>query len=239
LCSTSSSMSGTKPSASVIAARSAHASERPSAASFVAGERRSPELSHDLGEQFERLGAGVVGAPWDEPAASEVDVGPDLLGDLLGRADEVVGAPLLERLAPDGERPAGGDLGLGAADVHVGRPRHADLVGVAADGGAVVTQHVTLVGPLLGRPAEVRAVGVAGDGPQRELLAAAADPDRWVRLLDRLRIALGALDLVVLPGVGRLTLGPHRPHDLDGLGEHAEPVLRLREVVAVRAVLVL
>ena len=40
----------------------------------------SAEVGHDLvGEQRQRLGVGVVGAPRDEAAAAEVDVGLDLL----------------------------------------------------------------------------------------------------------------------------------------------------------------
>ena len=61
--------------------------------------------------------------------------------------------------------------------------------------------------PLVGLAAEVRAVGVPGDDPQRELLAAAADPDRRVGPLHRLRIAVGPAQLVVLAVVGGLRAG--------------------------------
>ena len=43
---------------------------------------------------------------------------------------------------------------------------------------------------------------MAGHDPQRELLASAADEDRRVRLLDRLRVALGAVQLVVRAAIG-------------------------------------
>ena len=61
----------------------------------------------------------------------------------------------------------------------------------------------------------------------------ATHPDRWVRRLERLRIAVGAHGLVVGALVRRLRFGPHRAHDLDALTEHADAVLRLGELVAV------
>jgi hypothetical protein len=103
----------------------------------------------------------------------------------------------------------------------------------------VLVQHVALVGEHLGRPTEVGAVGVLRDRAQRQLLATATDPDRRMRLLERLRVALGPTDVVVVALERGLALGPHRPHDLHGLVEHPDPVLRLREVVPVRPVLLL
>ena len=70
---------------------------------------------------------------------------------------------------------------------------------------------------LVGLAAEVRRVGEPGDDPQRELLAAAADEDLRVRLLERLRVALGAVELEVLAVVADVGLAPHRLHDLDRL----------------------
>ena len=63
----------------------------------------SAQAAGDLGEEAEGLGIGIVAAPRLEAGAAEVDVGADLLGDLLGCADQVPGSPRLDWLAP--ERP--------------------------------------------------------------------------------------------------------------------------------------
>ncbi len=60
-----------------------------------------------------------------------------------------------------------------------------------------------------------------------------------MRLLQRLGVALRAVELEVLAVVGGVGLGPHRPHDLDGLGQHGDAVLRRQELVAVPPELVL
>src|SRR5262249_40736196 len=69
---------------------------------------------HLLGEEDERLGVRVVGAPRYEAGAPQLHVGLDLLAHLLRRADEVPTPPPLDRLVPG---PAGRpDLGLAGAD---------------------------------------------------------------------------------------------------------------------------
>ena len=84
----------------------------------------------------------------------------------------------------------------------------------------MLVQHAHLVPEVLhvgGR--EVPDVGVARHDAQGELLAAAADDEGRIRLLDRLRLAAGLLELVVAPvEVGEL-LGPEPPGDLAGLAE--------------------
>src|SRR5688572_10999407 len=79
------------------------------------------ELGEDLfAEEAQRLGVGVVGAPGHEAAATEVHVGPHLLGHLLGGADEVAGGPRLDGLAPEAAAAGVGDLLLGLPDEDLG-----------------------------------------------------------------------------------------------------------------------
>ena len=84
---------------------------------------------------------------------------------------------------------------------------------------AVRLEHGELVAELVDAAAEVPAVGVAGDEAQQHLLAAAADHDRRIRLLHRLRIAPGVAHPVVPAREGRPLLGPHAPADLQRLVE--------------------
>ena len=59
------------------------------------------EVGHHVGgEEFERFGVGIIGAPGDETGAAEVDLALDLLAHLLGGAHQVGLTPALERLAP-------------------------------------------------------------------------------------------------------------------------------------------
>ena len=68
--------------------------------------------------------------------------------------------------------------------------RQLDLPGIATDGGAVLVQDAHLVLEVLHIGGhEVPDVGVLRHDAQGELLAAAADDERWIRLLDRLRLA--------------------------------------------------
>ena len=68
-------------------------------------------------------------------------------------------------------------------------PGFLDRVVAAPLGVAVRTQHVELVAELVDRAAVVPDVGVARDETEEDLLAAAADEDRRMRLAHRLRIA--------------------------------------------------
>ena len=63
-----------------------------------------------------------------EAGAAEVDVGLQLLGHLLGCADEVAGVPRLERFAVEAPGASVEDLLLGLADEGLRRPRLLDLV---------------------------------------------------------------------------------------------------------------
>src|SRR5207248_5524016 len=108
-----------------------------------------------------------------------------------------------------------------------------DLVVVAPDVLAVLLQHFALVGEVVRLAREVRPMRVPGDDAERELLAAATDPDRRMRALHRFRVALRAGELEVAAVVFDLGLGPHQLHDLDGLAQHPDAHLRLGELVAV------
>ena len=173
------------------------------------------------------------------PGAAQVSVLLDALGHLLGRPDQVAGRPRLDRLAPERPRARLLELGFGLANEHLGRPGLADLVVVAPDVFAVALEQLAFRGVLVGLAAEVGAVGMAGDDPQRQLRPAAADPDRRVWILQRLGVAVRAGQRVVAALVRRLLVGPHRVHDLDALSKHPDAHLRLGELEAVAAVLVL
>src|SRR5215210_2493152 len=78
-----------------------------------------------------------------------------------------------------------------------------------------------------------------GHQPQRDLLAAAPDPERWVGLLHALRLVYGPVYRVELALEDRLVLGPHAVNYLASLPEHPHPHRYLGEAVAVGAPLVL
>ena len=138
--------------------------------------------------------SGVVASTTARSRAAEVDVALDLLGHLLRRADEVAGPPRLERLAP--ERAASRAAAISASVSRTNTSGDHVLV-ISSSSRPTAAQWPFSTSRLWahswGLPPKFAAVGVAGDDPQRELLAAAADPDRRVRLLERLRVALGAV----------------------------------------------
>src|SRR5215210_2037141 len=78
-----------------------------------------------------------------------------------------------------------------------------------------------------------------GHQPQRDLLAAAPDPERWVGLLHALRLVYGPVYRVELALEDRLVLGPHAVNYLASLPEHPHPLGHFGEAVAVGAPLVL
>ena len=94
--------------------------------------------------------------------------------------------------------------------------------------------------PLVGLAAEVGRVGVAGDDPQRELLAAAADQDLRVRLLHRLGVALRAVEREVLARRSVTSGSVHIAFTISTVSR-STPMrsLALRELVAVAVELVL
>ncbi len=66
-----------------------------------------------------------------------------------------------------------------------------DLLVVAPEVLAVPAQHAELVAQPVGISADVAGVAPAGDELQGDLLAAAPDPERRVRLLDALGLVYG------------------------------------------------
>jgi von Willebrand factor type A domain len=105
---------------------------------------------------------------------------------------------------------------------HVVR-RLVDRVVVAADRRAVLAQDVQLPGLVPPRE-QVARVGVLRHHAQRLLLPAAADHDRRVRPGQRLRRVQRPPQLVVLPLVRLLVIGPHLQADLHRLLEPLEPL---------------
>ena len=86
---------------------------------------------------------------------------------------------------------------------------------------------------------EVGVGGVLGRDPQGELLSAPGDPERGMGVLQRLGAADGAIDHVVAAFEPSLVFGPHQLHDLDRLGELADPHCGPGELVAVGLVFAL
>src|SRR5690606_16690518 len=115
-----------------------------------------------------------------------------------------------------------------------------DLVKVAPDRIAVLAQHFELaLDDLRLTRADIACVAVLGDQLERDPLAAATDPERWVRLAHTLRLVDGLVDRVVLAPEDHIILGPHAMDDLDSLAEAPHPIPQLRPLIAVGAPLVL
>ena len=116
--------------------------------------------------------------------------------------------------------------------------RAGDRVEVAAEAVAVLAQDRRLVDELLEPDLPVRRVGMLGRDAERHALAATADPDLG-ELLDRLRIAVRAIEVDVCAGKRDRLLGPQSLHRVEGLVERSEAITGRRELVAVGAVLAL
>jgi 3-hydroxyisobutyrate dehydrogenase-like beta-hydroxyacid dehydrogenase len=121
-------------------------------------------------------------------------------------------------------------------DAHVDRA--GDLVHVPPERGAVPGEHLLQLQPLLRALGDgVPLLGPARHGPQRPLLAPAADRDRRVRPLDGLRLAPGLGELDV-PPVERGSGLAQQPDDgLYALVEPVEPFLQGRQLDPVRVAL--
>src|SRR5450759_306719 len=107
-----------------------------------------------------------------------------------------------------------------------------DLGHVPTDGATGILQlrDQLLHLPGITAPGGVPHVGVARDQPQRAL-AGGADPDRRVRLLDRLRVRNGVIEVVVTAVEVGTLLGPQRLDDLQRLAEPAHPVIQALDAV--------
>src|SRR5262249_8469473 len=108
------------------------------------------------------------------------------------------------------------------------------------DRGAVLMQDGDLALELIDRAAaEVPNIGMLRHYAQGQLLAAAADHEGRVGLLDRLRLAARLLELVVAPvEVGQM-LGPEHLCQLARLTQPSDALARLVEWDAHAAMLVL
>src|SRR5665647_1504383 len=111
--------------------------------------------------------------------------------------------------------------------------------GFAPDVAAVPRQDRGLVREALNGPVDVGVVTHPGHDPQGLLLPAAGDPQRDVRLLQRLGVHPGAVHLEVRPVQGGLAGLPGLLHDLHALVQGADPHPGAGEAVAVGPPLVL
>ena len=113
-----------------------------------------------------------------------------------------------------------------------------DRIEVATDLVAILREQPRLAHEALDARLPVGLVGVLGLDAQRHLLAAATDPDLG-QLLDRLRVAVRAVERQVLALEGDGLLGPEPLHDLERLVEDREARARARVRDAVGLVLAL
>ncbi len=91
----------------------------------------------------------------------------------------------------------------------------------------------------VGVAADVARIGIFRHQLERHLLAAAADPQRRIRLAHTFRLVDRLVDGVVLARKGRIVFRPHLDQNLSGLAEGPHALARLREPVAIRAPFVL
>ena len=150
-----------------------------------------------LGQRLQRVGLGVERQVHDD----EVDA----------------------RVAVGGRRRDRGLQATVRVDAHVDRT--SDLVHVPPDGGAVPGQHLLQLGPVLRALRDgVPLLGEARHGAQRALLAPAADGDRRVRPLHRLRLAPRVGEPNVPSGERGGGLAQQADDGLDALVEPIEPL---------------
>src|SRR4051812_10629733 len=177
-------------------------SERPDAAykhqgqqvPAAAGKQASADERNDLAdESLQRLDVVWGRLLRDHRPETEVDVGPQPIGELLGCAVPervVVGdfshrrPVVLHRSLPDAV-----GLRLAVADGELDAEGELDLRDVPSDRVAVPSEDLDLVSHLLDRAHRVPHICITGDGPKGLLLAAAADQDREVRLDGRGSVA--------------------------------------------------
>ena len=174
----------------------------------------------------------------DDHVEAGVDEGSHLLDHRVrvteDRAFGEVGAERLSQQALDGLR-----LLRGLDEHQRAQPGRGDLLVGAVDVLAVPAQDLELVTDRVGAAEQVAHVGVLGDEPERLLLAAAADEDRWPARPHRSRHVLRSFDPVVATRERRRILGEHRPADAKRLVETLEPLAHGWEVEAEALVLLL
>ena len=128
-------------------------------------------------------------------------------------ADEIEGLRDGERIAAKlrGDTPSialGLQLGFGARQQQTGEIGAFDRVIVSLLGFTVLLQHVELVPHGGGITEQVAGIAVARQHAQRQLLAAPANHDRRMRLLQRFRLEDGFFDVEVFAVEGGARLGP-------------------------------
>src|SRR3954468_17138506 len=209
--------------------------------------RRGSEPDHrrDLAcEGLQALRGWEVAEPEHELSAPRVDEGLHLLGNLRGSTDQVVAHVLRVGSSPASERASARrfepllHIRLGVEDPAIGAVRANNRVEVASDLLAVPAQQCGLADEAVEPDLPVGLVRMTRLDPQRHLLASAADP-QFGQLLQRLRIAIGAVERQVLALIRDGLFRPEPLHDFEGLFENLQPYTRTRERVAVRLVLAL
>src|SRR5437868_5289368 len=135
--------------------------------------------------------------------------------------DDLLGETQLE-IAPDQVD----EFGPVTAIPHVLR-RATDRAWVATGAGAGLVQHPALLSGLLGgRGARaVPNIRVAGHH-HHHLLATSPNPDRWMWLLDRLRVGGGVAEVVVAAIQGGSVVGPERDDGVERFAQPADAVLQ-------------
>src|SRR5258708_10798517 len=189
---------------------------------------------HFLREQLERRRRREVAEENRKRRDSHRDALLQLLDQLLRRTLDSGRDERLEHLR---RLPLRLDFRVALPDANQQLLRDVDRVHVAPDVFAMLLEHVEFVLEAFVTGRTVPSIGEPRDQLQHDLFAAAANRDRWMRLLYRLGIADRFIDLVVAPLKRRALLGEHRLHYMEAFLEHLEPCAHRRKLLAVRLVL--
>jgi hypothetical protein len=155
--------------------------------------------------------------------------------DRLGTANQ---RPRGHRAAQQRGREFGPRLLVGLADTAEGPCRAVDALVIAPDGFTVGFEHGELVLDRLQIAKHITGIGVLRDQFEGHLLAATANQDRDMRLLDPLGLVDRAMYLVVFALEDGFFLRPHCQDHLHRLAETPQARSRIRIVVAIAAILV-
>src|SRR5262245_50929352 len=131
------------------------------------------------------------------------------------------------------------DFGLLVCDQERHVRRAPEGLGIATQGGAVVLENLSFTGEHPRPAPAVPVVGVLGDDAQGHLLAAAADHELGMGLLNWLGIERSIGELIVASLERGAALPPQRADDLAGLVEPLEPLAHRVKGNAIGRVLVL
>src|ERR1700686_4316333 len=86
---------------------------------------------------------------------------------------------------------------------------------IASRALAVIIETLDLVAEHLGRAERIPHLRMPSDDSESHILAARADHDRWMRLLQRLRLEARVAQLMIPPAEVRALVGPQLLDDLD------------------------